>query len=259
MALSIFAAIYPILSIFSMKHKWFTLIEILVTIMILSIALVAIIGLMRASVGYVERTRQETIAINLAREGMEAVYTLRDTNRLRRWGSKDTNRLCKDPWLDRPTTDTDCGAWMQSGQSYILLWWTTSSGEAYPYLSTVTGKLDLSDGQSDDSFSMQYGTGNNGLANNRYQSSWTTDEWYMYREIRGYGLYQKDSPMTGWWSIDCPSGTDTYTADTSFSGTSTRDCGDATPKEFRFCSRVEYTWSPRGKVELCGMVTNYRE
>ncbi len=243
-----------------MKHKWFTLIELLVTLVILSVALIAIISLMRASIGYVERTRQETIAINLAREGMESVYTLRNTNRLRRWGSKDANRLCSDPWIDRPTTDTDCGAWMQSGQSSILLWWTTSWWETYPYLSATTGKLDLSDSRSDDVFTMQYGTGSNGRANTRYQSTWAiTNESVMYREIRGYGLYQKDSPITGWWSIDCPSGTDTYIADTSFGGSSPRSCGDPTPKEFRFCSRVEYAWSPRGKVELCGMVTNYRE
>lgn len=242
-----------------MKYKWFTLVELLVTLVMLSITLVTVIGLMRASISYVEKTRQETIAINLAREGMEAVYTLRDSNRLRRWGAKDANRLCIHPWLDRPNTDTDCGSRMQSGQSYILLLWSTLSGEIYPYLSAVTGKLDLSDSQSDDGFTMQYGTGSNGRANTRHQSTWITSGWPIYREIRGYGLYQKDSPMTGWWPIDCPSGSDSYTADTSFGWSSSRNCGDATPKEFRFCSRVEYSWSPRGKVELCGMLTNYKE
>lgn len=243
-----------------MKNKWFTLIELLITLIIISIALISVISLMRAAVSYVEKTRQETIAINLAREGMEAVSILRNTNRLRRWGSKDANWLCSDPHMDSPSTDTDCGAWLQSGQSSILLRWQTASGNSYPILSPVTGKLDLSDSSDDTAFLMQYGTGSDGQLT-RYQHSSTigTADWYMYREIRGYGLYQKDTSTTGWRAITCPSGAANYTADTSFSGTALRNCGDATPKEFRFCSRVEYAWTHRGKVELCGIVTNYEE
>lgn len=213
---------------------------------------------MRASVSYVEKTRQEVIAINLAREGMEAVSILRDTNWLRRWGSKDANRLCSDPHIDSPSTDTDCGTWLQSGQSYILLRWHTVSGSSYPILSWVSGKLDLSDSNDDTVFLMHYGTGDDGQIG-RYHGTLTTGNWYMYREIRGYGLYGKDSTTTGWWAITCPSGTGSYSVENSMSGSSTANCSDNTPKEFRFCSRVEYNWTHQGKVELCGIVTNYRD
>lgn len=61
---------------------------------------------MRVSVENTDKTRQDSLAINLAREGMEGVYTIRDTNWLRRSGKRDANRLCANPSLT--STNNNC-------------------------------------------------------------------------------------------------------------------------------------------------------
>jgi Tfp pilus assembly protein PilV len=56
---------------------------------VISVALVSILSMLRVAISYTNKTRQETIAINLARESMEAVYNRRNTNRLKWSGEKD--------------------------------------------------------------------------------------------------------------------------------------------------------------------------
>ena len=52
--------------------------------------------MLRVAVNFTNKSRQETIAINLAREGMEAVYHRRNTNRLKWSGERDKYWLCVD-------------------------------------------------------------------------------------------------------------------------------------------------------------------
>jgi hypothetical protein len=111
--------------------------------------------MMRVAIEYTDKARQDSVAINLAREGMEEVYTIRNTNRLRRSGKKDANRLCANPSL---SATINCGAWIQSGTSYTIRY-TGANGSIYPYLSGVANKLDLTDGVSDNAFTLVYGTG----------------------------------------------------------------------------------------------------
>lgn len=54
-----------------------------VSLIVISIGIISIISMMRVSVENTDKTRQDSLAINLAREGMEGVYTIRDTNWLR--------------------------------------------------------------------------------------------------------------------------------------------------------------------------------
>jgi hypothetical protein len=68
--------------------------------------------MMNAAQSTTDRTRQETLAINFAREGVEAVTTIRNTNRLRWSGKRDMNWLCVDPSLGIEDTVTNCGTWM---------------------------------------------------------------------------------------------------------------------------------------------------
>jgi Tfp pilus assembly protein PilV len=67
----------------SIKHG-FTIREILVIIVVISVGLLSVLVVLTNGMNYVQRTRQKVVALNLAREGMEAVYQIRDTNRTRR-------------------------------------------------------------------------------------------------------------------------------------------------------------------------------
>ncbi len=247
-----------------MSHpRWFTLIELLIACSIIAIGLLTIIGLMQTSISYTDRTRQETIAINIAREWMETVYTIRNTNRLRWSGKRDANRLCADSSLEANTGASSCGAWIQSGISYtIRLTWSDSS--LYPYLSGTAYTLDLKDNIPDDIFLLYYGTWNHQHIPMRYQwwsSSQTTAEWSFYREIRGLWLYQKNIWTIPWGNaIICNDGWGTYTAiDSNGITQNNQSCANGEAKEFRFCSKVEYQKKFQWKVELCGVLTNYRE
>jgi Tfp pilus assembly protein PilV len=56
---------------------------VLVIIVIVSVGLLSVVVVLTNGMKYVQKTRQKVIALNLAREGMEAVYQIRDTNRTR--------------------------------------------------------------------------------------------------------------------------------------------------------------------------------
>ena len=84
------------------KHqkKGFTMIEIIVVLLVLSTALITIISGISTTIRYVSEMRQRTIALNLAKEGIEAVYNIRNTN-WRRWSAnRDACWLKINPMAD---------------------------------------------------------------------------------------------------------------------------------------------------------------
>jgi type II secretory pathway pseudopilin PulG len=215
------------------SYHWFTIIELLGAIIMISVALLSILWLLRVAVTYTNKTRQETIAINLAREGIEWVYNRRNTNWLKRSGEKDKYRLCVDSW---------CTSWFQ--------WWGTI--HKLNYITTPYGKVSSYQpmGQiTNDSIlwdtSLLLSTGD--------FIWWTSPDaaGKFYRAIIGLGLYLKDSSTVWGDMITCADGNWNYNV--------TENCNDTTPKEYRFCSRVEYQRDLKWSVELCGSVTNYQE
>jgi len=78
----------------------FTIIEVLLMIIIIGVSLSAIIVSLNNGMTFMQKTREKTIAINLAREGIEAMYQIRDTNRYRRAGQKESCRLKTNPLVD---------------------------------------------------------------------------------------------------------------------------------------------------------------
>jgi hypothetical protein len=82
----------------------------------------------------------------------------------------------------------------------------------------------------------------------------------FYRGIVWLWLYQKDSNDAWWYSIDCINWDSDYIPKNIWWWTEPGSkCWDNHPKEFRFCSRVEYEKQFKWKVELCGAITNYQE
>lgn len=232
------------------KVYWgFTIIELLWAIIIISIALLSVLWLLRVAISYTNKTRQETIAINLAREGIESIYTRRNSNWLERAWEKDKNWLCND--------SNPCTSRLQ-WDNYRLqrLAFHTSNSNRTPYYILDGNFTSISDSllnlPNKDDFLLQ---------------TWDFLWWIspdpagkFYRAIIWLWLYQKNTNIVGWNNIsNCTQGDDTYNwIDMNWNPFSWI-CGDSHPKEFRFCSRVEYEKDLRWKVELCGSITNYQE
>lgn len=225
-------------------NAWgFTLWEILLIIVVISIGLLAIVSLLTYGINFVQKSREKVIAINLAREWIEAVYQIRDTNRQRRAGRKDQCRLKADPLVDESAAGCEDDLRMISG-SYILEKNTVSGQEYFLLTGYTTDVLDL--GWGIDTWALRYALcRSGGLRTACPGYDFTSAEWRYFREIRGYGLFAKDVTQTGGQEILCDSGMDLFI------------CGSPSAKEFRFCSKVIYVWYGTWEVELCGAITNF--
>lgn len=227
------------------RTRWFTLWEILVVVVVISIGLLSIVSLLTYSLNFVQKSRQRVIAINLAREWIEAVYQIRDTNRQRRAGRKDQCWLKINPLVDENAVWCRDDTRMLSG-SYLL---TTNvvSGQQYFLLTgySLTTSLSLASGIS--TWALQYALcQSGGLWIACPGSGYVSPEWRYFREIRWYGLYAKDVSTTWWSSMSCTSG-------------ASNPCGSSSAKEFRFCSKVAYVWYGTWEVQLCGVITDFAQ
>ena len=213
-------------------------------VIIISISLVAIIITLNNGMTFIQKTRERTIAINLAREWVEAMYQIRDTNRHRRAWQKEECRLKIDPLND---DDGNCSndTWMGSG--YYILTNAIASWQQYFILSgETTNWLDLSDGANtwDLQFSMCEWTENLWAACPGIEP--VSKEGKFFRQIQWIGLFFKDESTTWWEEVVCYSG-------------STAGCGNMRAKEYRFCSQVAYIGKGKGHVELCSVLTNFQK
>lgn len=230
-----------------MKYRYhgFTIVELLGAMIIISLSLLSILWLLRVAITYTNKTKQETIAINLAREGIEWVYNRRNTNWLRQSWEKDRNRLntTNEIWPS--------ARWFQwSGRLHEL---TNQYITWYGQTITFTSQGNL--------------TGDSILWIGSLELWFDDFIWWaspdvsgrFYRAIIGEGLYQKDTSIVWWVLISCVNWDDTYNWIDIDGVSFPWECNDSHPKEYRFCSRVEYEKNFQWKIELCGSITNYQE
>lgn len=236
---------------FSSK-KSFTIVEVLIIIWVLSVGLLSILSVLRRGFSYVQESRQKIIALDLAREGIEAVYQIRNTNRKRWSAQKEQCWLKADPLVDTSPVGCDSDDWMQSG-SYILD--TSFVGNQRYFLLTGWTKtgINLSDGVSttDLVFRLCLSSGSRFACPG---STWSTPEGMYFREIHGYGLFIKDVPFSWWfYATGCASGGTNWIDATAAS----QSCWSSRAKEYVFCSRVVYGPLPNQEISLCGSITNF--
>lgn len=229
---------------FSIK-KWFTLIEMLIVTVIVSSSLVVIIWVINYWLNYIWAIRQNVVAINLAREGVEWVFNVRDTNWLRWSGRREECWLNEDPL----STDSEClqEPWIWSW-SYVLVSWYSADWQYYNYLSWMNdANLDISWWFTDEDwlFALCQDDDRNFWYSCPSESN-VTPEWRFYRSIEVKWLYDK----TDWDPIECDSWNDYFDGDY---------CWWSEAKELRFCSIVEYMWRWEWRVELCSSITNFRD
>ena len=219
----------------------FTIWEILVVIVVISVGLLSVVVVLTNGMRYVQKTRQKVVALNLAREWMEAVYQIRDTNRTRRAWVKDGCWLKINPFVNEWTERCLDDARFTSG-AYVLQRLATW-GQEYFALTGPWTWIDLSYGLPYNSwFSLcqQSGYWNSCM----WQLSDTSEGKY-FREIEWLWLYLKDVTTTWWQQIPC-----TWWMSVG--------CWNSSPKEFRFCSKVVYIGDSTGEVKLCGVITNFK-
>lgn len=80
------------------------MVEITLILVIISTALITIISGITKTTRYISEMRQRTIALNLAKEGIEAVYNIRNTNWRRRSANRDQCWLKLNPMVDEGNT-----------------------------------------------------------------------------------------------------------------------------------------------------------
>lgn len=225
-------------------YHWFTLLEIVIMIIVFSAGMVGVFAVLRQWVQFAERTRQDVIAINLAREWVESVINIRNTNRLRRAWRKDQCRLKQNPMRDESNEWCADDQRIVSG-SYVLSE-AMYGNQSYMTLEPRIQALNTSQGirNSDREYSL--------CLTNKWRSACPgqaaiTPEGQYFRSIDVKGLYAKDTSIPWGDPLICPD------------GLSNPICGNSTPKELRYCSRVEYQGKWFGQVNLCMILTNFQE
>ncbi len=235
---------FPFKKWLALGKAGFTLREVIIVIVILSVGLLSTVVILNNGVHYVQKTRQRVIALNLAREGMEAVYQMRDTNWQRWAGKKDACRLKSNPLTDENTVGCSNDTWMMTWH-YALQYVSTAGQEYFILTWRYFTWLNLTNGI--ESWDLNFGLC---LLTGRWMSCvWnvsTTSEGRYFREIEGVGLFTKDPVQTWWVLLSCNSWASV-------------PCGSSLAKEFRFCSIVAYVNEGTGEVKICGVITNFEQ
>lgn len=228
------------------NRKGFTLLELVIWIVVISLGLIWIIVMMQWWLKFVDRTRQDVVAINLAREWVEAVYNVRNTNWLQRSWKRSQCWLIHDSFENLPSTECESITWLWSWY-YILEKAEIENQWYFRFNEVVWAELNLSDGLSsvEEQFALC--------------DTWTwwlacpwsgsiTSEGRYYRQIIGKWLYRKDAAIDWWKKVLCDNWQD---IDDGWD-----DC-DTWPLEYRFCVRVAVIKQNTSQVELCSVLTNF--
>lgn len=236
--------------------KAFTMMELVVVMFLLSIGFFSIITMLNSWSRFTQIIRTKIVALNLAREGVEAMFQMRDTNRRRRSSKRDLCWLKTNPLVD-DISDPDnewCENWDERLWSGNYVVFSTGIWEQKYFVAQLITwfSLDISGSWWIQSWDLNYSLCF--WSGEWYPCPWreyTWWEWKYFRQITGKGLFLKNSNIAGWEYLDCKNGSDVLWPNA---------CGDSSAKEYRFCSKVEYN-NGRGisNVEICSLMTNFFE
>lgn len=101
--------------IFNRKHRGETIIEVLVATLIFAIVVVSTFVAISHAFSSSSNIHHRLQALNMAREGIEAVRNIRDTNWLKYSGDRRGKWMCID------TASTDCGATLGTDPTYFTI------------------------------------------------------------------------------------------------------------------------------------------
>lgn len=224
------------------KKRAFTMIELVIISIMIATWLIWIVVTINYGIDFAERTKTNVVAINLAREWVEAVYNIRDSNRQRRWIKKEQCWLKLDPLSDEWNSGCENDAWIESWENYVILTKTAWSTKYNYLLEGSNSALYINDRiDNNDRRFIMCKDANEQWYNCPSSADPYTKEWWFFRSIRWIWLYNKES----WSALNCSNWSDIVS------------CWTSTSKEFRFCSTVQYQAWWIWQVELCGILTNF--
>jgi len=238
------------------RRSWFTLVEVVLACSLFAIIVVWIILAINRSFVFMNNIKLSVRAANFAREWVEMVYNIRDTNWRKHSGERDQY------WLNL----WDRTQWFEE-RSFIkwvyVLKEGNQDGNSYFYAKSlgIESDTNIEDFYSNEWFwADQYVSARN---NARLEFGWqqysyyeygddvspvTVDvqdaliwEWLeFYRIVRVFGVYKKNVDGT---NIECD-----------------ENCIKSwTPAEMRFCVKVFYVSQWKHSSEICSVVTNFME
>jgi len=225
------------------SKRAFSLLEVMIVVYLVSVGILWLIVALNKGLWFVQQTREKVLSVNLAKEWMEQMFNIRDTNRVRRAGQKEECWLKEDP-LDATNWNPRCSddAWMQSGTYAIVS--RNLEGQEYFALSGYSIWLDIDD-------DIQASDLNYALC--KQNDMWTScpwvvpseSEWRYFRQVTIKGLYDKSADVPWWLLLDCDNWEDNPV------------CSNGEARELRFCVEVAYVGRTKGSIELCGLMTNF--
>ena len=237
------------------RKFWFTLVEVVIACSIFAIIVVWIILAINRSFAFMNNTKLSIRATNFAREWVELMYTIRDTN----WRRQSWNR--DSYWLNRGTLDAngklspgnDIAKWI-----YVLKEWEIKDHNTvlnkYIYVDKINLPVDDAVFYSDDGF---WDANSSYRDQARLGFNWT----YSYYELTGATPERKE--MTGYINdLLVESGLEFYRIVRVYwiYCKNTASCPNPSdPKEMRFCVKVFYRWNWKHSKELCSIMTNFME
>ncbi len=206
------------------------MIEILIVTIIVWVWLLSIFFAVNQAKISTHSISQNIIANQLAKEWIEIIYQIRNTNLLKNPSSWNVCRL-------NINTNESCN-WNNdrfSTWNYIILSWNTFTWTHNEL--TLSGWINTWDMYFALCLTWWKRIACPGDENH-------TKCWKIFRTIKWIWLYDKD-PNTTWWNLlSCTKWNDST-------------CWDNIAKEYRFCSTVFYVWEKTWKSEICTMMTNF--
>ena len=271
------------------KKNWFTMVEIILILVIIATALITIIQGISKTTQYISEMRQRTIALNLAKEGIEAVYNIRDTNWRRRSANRDQCWLKANPMIDEGGDGCENDLWLWQGR--YALFRTSEWNSNYYMLEQCEGPGVSNSIRSNGIEQIANRVKKPEALKNRIQyltdllsypedpSDKTNPRNYLLHSINGERVdhqnfnklsdseKQKEEVSLGryrrfitWdWLYNKDYYDNNPTELLGCKGYKEKKCISSDAKEFRFCSTVIYSSPYQGIVNLCAIMTNFVE
>lgn len=244
------------LSVLKNKKFWFTLIETVMVLSLFSLVVIGVIWAINRSYTFLSKTKLQVRATNLAREWVEQMFIIRNSNR-RKWSwlkdkhwldidmTKDNTNQIFESWL-YSLVETDCTAW-----------------KCIIAEKRDIGGLSIETCYSEDNFFSTYC--NNIREKTKVIFTWTYT-YLSWDDEKGFDSVTGDIATLLWWETDFYRLVRVfwrYKKDETNPDASINSDNDVTkwdPAEMRFCVKVFYgNWVDPYAVELCSIMTNFEE
>lgn len=218
--------------------KWFTIVEVLIAISVIAIWFAWIFVLIQNSNRIIHQTQAKITTINIAREGVEIMHNIRDTNRQRRPARKDACWLKIDPLYN---DDEDC-----SNDERIQVWRYRIQKQTNEQQYFSLQSINISWFQQKEN-ALQYRMDTQLCPEWMWRTECDDDTktTIILRAIEVLWLYDKTAETPN-QQIDCINGNNI-------------SCSNDTPKELRFCVHTHYISDIHSHTKLCSLITNFQE